>query len=222
MIFANRAVAGRSVAKKLETLKGKEGLLVLGMARGGVAVAFEVAAALHAPLDVFVVRKLGIPGHEEMAFGAIASGGVRVLDQETIRSSGISALEVELISATQIQELERREREYRGHRAAIKIQGRTVILVDDGMATGESMEAAIQAVREQKPATLTAAVPIAPALTCRQLAGKVDNMIAVYAPASFRAVSEFYEDFSDVTEETVKELLRRAAQERALGSPRPK
>ncbi len=147
MTFANRTEAGRSVAKKIESLKNKEGLLVLGMARGGVVVAFEVAAALRAPLDVFVVRKLGVPGHEEMAFGAIASGGVRVLDQETIQSAGISAVEVELISAAEMQELERRERAYRGNRAPMEIQGRSVILVDDGIATGESMEAAIQAVR---------------------------------------------------------------------------
>ena len=210
MIFADRTEAGRILAKQLQQYKDGRNLLVLGLPRGGVSVAFEVATELKAPLDVFIVRKLGVPGHEELAFGAIASGGVRVLDEESAEAAGVSDLEIELIVEKERQELERRELAYRGRRAPAAVAGKTVILVDDGIATGHSMEAAIDALLLRKPARLVVAVPVAPFSTCRRLAGKVDDLIAVQKPESFYAVGEFYEDFSQISDQAVAELLRKA------------
>src|ERR1039457_546896 len=162
MIFANRTEAGQELALRLGTYANRDDVIVLGAPRGGVPVAFEVAMALRAPLDVFVLRKLGVPGREELAFGAIASGGVRILDRDTIEGLGITRLDIERVTRAEKQELERREQSYRGGRLPLDVSGLTVILVDDGIATGSSMRAAIRALRQMKPARIVLAVPVAP------------------------------------------------------------
>ena len=213
MIFEDRVDAGRRLAKKLTAYAKRDDVIVLGIPRGGVPVAFEVANALDAPLDVFLSRKLGVPGQEELAFGAVATGGVRVLDQELIEGLGISKQEVEEITARVRHELERRERVYRGSRAPLKLEGRTVLLVDDGIATGSSMRAAIDALRQMKPARLVVAVPVAPLSTCHRLRSVVDDLVCVDMPEAFYAIGQFYGDFSQVTDEEVTELIHRAAQQ---------
>jgi putative phosphoribosyl transferase len=214
MTFLNRIDAGRKLAKKLEPYAKKEGVLVLGIPRSGVPVAFQVAAELGVALDVFVVRKLGVPFHEELAFGAIASGGIRVLDAQIVESTGISDFEIELVAANEWQELSRRERLYRGGRAPHDLKGKTVILVDDGIATGASTLAAITALREMKPAAIVLAAPVAPASTCRRLRPEVDDLICLDTPEPFHAIGEFYEDFSQVSDEQVTNLVRLNNQER--------
>jgi putative phosphoribosyl transferase len=217
MIFFDRLEAGRELAKLLNAYKGQKDVLVLGIPRGGVPVAFQVAAELHAPLDVFVVRKLGVPGREELAFGAIASGGLRFLDDEIVEAVKIPEREIELIAAKERQELERREQAYRDGRPPLMVEGQTVILVDDGIATGSSMQVAINALRRMKPARLVVATPVAPASTCRRLRREVDELICVYLPVSFYGIGEFYEDFSQVSDEEVAELLHRDTREPAKG-----
>jgi putative phosphoribosyl transferase len=214
MRFSNRTEAGRALAERLSTCAGRDDLVVLGVPRGGVPVAFEVASALRAPLDVFILRKLGVPGHEELAFGAIASGGVRVVDLETVRMLGISNADMEAVYAREGRELERREHAYRRGRPALAVAGRSVILVDDGIATGSSMRAAIVALRKRKPAFLTVAVPVAPPRTYDELRSEVDDLVCLETPEFFEAVGQFYDDFSQVTDEEVRELLHRAAQSR--------
>jgi putative phosphoribosyl transferase len=218
MIFEDRVDAGRRLAKKLTAYAKREDVIVLGIPRGGVPVAFEVANALDAPLDVFLSRKLGVPGQEELAFGAVATGGVRVLDQELIEGLGISKQEIEEITARVRHELERRERVYRGSRAPLKLEGRTVLLVDDGIATGSSMRAAIDALRQMKPARLVVAVPVAPLSTCHRLRSEVDDLVCVDMPEAFYAIGQFYSDFSQVTDEEVTDLIHRAAQHTAQKS----
>ena len=213
MIFADRAEAGRRVAAKLAGYAGRADVLVLGIPRGGVAVAAEVARAIDAPMDVFLSRKMGVPGQEELAFGALASGGVRVLDQELIRELNISSEDIERIAERVKSELERRERVYRGGRSALNVTGKTVVLVDDGIATGSSMMAAIQTLRRMRPARLVLAVPVAPASTCKRLREQVDELICIHAPEKFYAIGQFYENFTQATDEEVVELLRGAAQE---------
>jgi putative phosphoribosyl transferase len=208
MTFLNRVDAGRKLAKKLNAYANREDVLVLGIPRGGVPVAFQVAAELGVQLDVFVVRKLGVPSHEELAFGAIATGGVRVLDDQIVEEAGISDLEIELISAKETQELQRRERVYRGNRPPLNVKGKTVILVDDGIATGASALAAISALRELKPAGIVLAAPIAPASTCRRLRSKVDDLTCLDTPETFYAIGEFYEDFSQISDDEVTNLLQ--------------
>jgi putative phosphoribosyl transferase len=217
MVFLDRAEAGRVLAKRLKAYENHRNVLVLGIPRGGVPVAFEVAAELHAPFDVFIVRKLGVPGREELAFGAIASGGIRFLDTEIVEAVGISESEIELITARERQELERRERVYRGGRAPLAVEGQTVILVDDGIATGSSMQVAITALRQMKPSRLVVAAPVAPVSTCRRLRREVDDLICVHMPTSFYAIGEFYEDFSQVSDQRVTDLLHEITQERAKG-----
>jgi putative phosphoribosyl transferase len=212
MIFANRTEAGRRLAWYVRKYANRKDVIVLGVPRGGVLVAFEVARALQAPLDVLVLCKLGVPGHEELAFGAVASGGVRVLDANTIRGLGISELEVEIVTATERKELERRERAYRGGRSPLDVNGLTVILVDDGIATGSSMRAAVRTLRRMNPARIVIATPVAPASTCDHLRSEVDELICQETPERFYGVGQFYEDFSQVTDPEVKELLDRAAQ----------
>ena len=209
MVFLNREEAGRELAKKLKAYENTPGVLVLGIPRGGVPVAFQVATELQAPLDVFVVRKLGVPAREELAFGAIASGGIRFLDSEIVEAVGISGLEIERITAKERQELERREVAYRGERPPLAVQGQTVILVDDGIATGSSMQVAITALRQMKPVRLVVAAPVIPVSTCKRLRREVDELICVQMPASFYAIGEFYENFSQVSDEEVTDLLRR-------------
>jgi putative phosphoribosyl transferase len=217
MVFLDRAEAGRVLAKRLKAYENHRNVLVLGIPRGGVPVAFEVAAELHAPFDVFIVRKLGVPGREELAFGAIASGGIRFLDTEIVEAVGISESEIELITARERQELERRERAYRGGRAPLAVEGQTVILVDDGIATGSSMQVAITALRQMKPFRLVVAAPVAPVSTCRRLRREVDDLICVHMPTSFYAIGEFYENFSQVSDQRVTDLLHEISQEPAKG-----
>ncbi|HEV2522825.1 MAG TPA: phosphoribosyltransferase [Candidatus Acidoferrales bacterium] len=208
MIFLDRIDAGRRLAEQLYTYANDKDVIVLGIPRGGVPVAFEVAAVLEAPLDVFVVRKLGVPKQEELAFGAIASGGVRFLDKQIVESVGISAMEIEMIAARERHELDRRERLYRGGRPPLQVQGKTVILVDDGIATGASTQAAITALRQLKPGRIVLAAPVAPASTCKRLRPEVDDLVCLDAPPSFYAIGEFYEDFSQVSDQEVTSLLR--------------
>jgi putative phosphoribosyl transferase len=214
MTFMNRVDAGRRLAKKLHGYAGRKDVLVLGIPRGGVPVAFQVAAELGVPLDVFVVRKLGVPGHEELAFGAIATGGIRLVDTQIVQEAGISGVEVELIAASEREELDRREQVYRGGRPALHLEGKTVILVDDGIATGASTRAAILALRQLKPASIVLAVPIAPAATGMRLRPEVDDLICLDMPETFCAIGEFYEDFSQVTDEEVTTLLQRNVEQR--------
>jgi putative phosphoribosyl transferase len=211
--FQDRRQGGRVLAARLEHLRGRDGLLVLALPRGGVAVGFEVAHELRAPLDVFVVRKLGFPGHEEYAMGAIASGGVRVMNP--IAGMPVSAEALELVMAREQDELVRRELLYRGKRPAIGIRGRTVIVVDDGLATGATMRAAVLAIRQQRPARLVVAVPVGAAETCMQLRRDADEVVCAATPNPFRAVGLWYEDFPQASDDEVHELLDEARREYA-------
>ena len=196
---------------------GRSDVLVLGLPRGGVPVAFELARELGAPLDVFVVRKLGVPGHEELAMGAIATGGVRVLNDAVVGELGIAEEEIERAAAVETAELERREHAYRGDRRPPDVAGRTVILVDDGLATGSTMRAAAVAVRAQAPARLVVAVPVASAETCGEIRPEVDEIICAFTPEPFHAVGLWYEDFTPTSDDEVRELLARAARTGVAG-----
>lgn len=211
-IFQDRADAGYRLAKALQAYANRKDVVVLGIPRGGVPVAFEVAKALHAPLDIFLSRKLGVPGQEELAFGAVASGGVRVLDQEIIEGVGISQEQIEQITEKVKKELERRDRLYRGTRLPLIVEGQSVLLVDDGIATGSSMRAAINALRAMKPARIVVAVPVAPQTTYRRLKPEVDELVCLQMPKYFQAIGQFYEDFSQIADEEVTDLLRLATQ----------
>ena len=215
MVFEDRADAGRRLACRLVEYANRDDVLVLGIPRGGVLVAFEIAAALRAPLDVLVSCKLGLPGEEELAFGAIASGGVRIFDGELIEAVRLAHADVEWIIANVRKELERRETRYRGDRQPLFVQGKTVILVDDGIATGSSMRAAIAALRQMKPARVLVAVPVAPLDTYNALRSEVDELICSYKPESFYAIGQFYDDFSQVTDEEVAKSLQRIARVQA-------
>jgi predicted phosphoribosyltransferase len=212
-VFRDRADAGRQLAVHLEEYAGRPELLVLGLARGGVPVAFEVARALDAPLDVFLVRKLGVPGHEELALGALASGGTRVLNDEVVRALDISEETIASVAAEEQRELERRERLYRDGGSPTPVAGRTAILVDDGLATGASMRAAATALVEQGVGEVVVAVPVAPPETCAAFEGQVDRVVCARTPELFYAVGAWYEDFSEVSDDEVRELLRRAAEQ---------
>lgn len=209
----DRRQAGRVLAECLEHLRGRPGLLVLALPRGGVAVGFEVAHALQAPLDIFVVRKLGFPGHEEYAMGAIASGGVRVMNE--LPGISVSAEELAEVVAREQAELTRRELLYRGDRPAAGIRGRTVIVVDDGLATGSTMRAAVLAIRQQKPAWLVVAVPVGAEETCAMLRADADEVVCAATPQPFRAVGLWYQNFPQSTDEEVHELLDAARREHA-------
>lgn len=213
MLFRNRSDAGRRLAAELTAYAEREGVLVLALPRGGVPVGFEVARALKAPLDVFLVRKLGVPGHEELAMGAIASGGIRVINPEVVGQLGISDDILDAVAADELQELERRERVYRGDRPAPAVRGRTVILVDDGLATGSSMRAAVAALRRQQPERLVVAVPVAAPDTCAAFQREADEAICVQTPEPFYAVGAWYEDFSQTTDDEVRELLEQMSDE---------
>src|SRR5205823_10022164 len=212
--FPNRAEAGRLLAEKLEKYVGRNDVIVLGLPRGGVPVAFEVAQRLGAPLDVFIVRKLGLPGYEELAMGAIASGGVRVLNEDVVRQLPNAAAMIEAVTAQETRELERREIEYRDGRSAPELRGKTVILVDDGLATGATMRAAVAALRQREVGKIVVAVPVGSPETCAEFEDEVDETICATTPEFFRAVGQFYEDFSQTTDDEVRELLARAATER--------
>jgi putative phosphoribosyl transferase len=207
--FRDRREAGRLLAAQLSAYASRPDVLVLALPRGGVPVAAEVARALGAPLDVFVVRKLGVPGHEEFALGAIATGGVRVLNDDVVRALRIPDRVIDAVAAKEQEELARRERLYRGDRPPLDVRGRTVILVDDGLATGATMHAAIKALRQQQPARIVVAVPTASPETCDELKREVDEVICATTPDPFYAVGLWYEDFSQTTDEEVRELLAR-------------
>jgi predicted phosphoribosyltransferase len=209
--FHDRADAGRVLATRLTAYAHHPQVQVLALPRGGVPVAFEVAQALCVPLDVFLVRKLGVPGYEELALGAVATGGVRVLNDEVIRALAISPEMIETVTAAEQQELVRRERVYRGERPPLEVRGCILILVDDGLATGATMRAAVAALRQQQPARLIIAVPMAAAETCEALRAEVDEIICVVTPLSFYGVGQGYDDFSQTTDAEVRDLLQRAA-----------
>jgi predicted phosphoribosyltransferase len=215
-LFADRRYAGRILAAALGRFSGRTDVVVLGLPRGGVPVAYEVADDLSAPLDVFVVRKLGVPGHEELAMGALASGGLCVLNQDVIANFGIAKESIFRVARTEQRELARRERAYRGGRAPIDVSHKTVILIDDGLATGSTMRAAIQALRQQSPAEIVAAVPVAALAACAELSGEADEMVCAATPQPFHAVGLWYEDFSQISDDEVRELLEsaRRAEER--------
>lgn len=210
--FRNRIEAGRLLAKNLTKYARRPDVLVLALPRGGVPVGYEVAQALEAPLDVFVVRKLGVPGHEELAMGAIASGGVRVLNHSVVNSLHIADETIDAAAARELRELERRERAYRDHRPAPELRDRTVIIVDDGVATGSTMYAAIAALREHGAAHLVVAVPTIAKETFQEMRRVVDELIGVIVAEDFYGVGQWYEDFSQTTDEEVRELLARASQ----------
>jgi erythromycin esterase-like protein/predicted phosphoribosyltransferase len=210
-LFRDRRDAGRSLAGLLEHYSGDPAVIVLGLPRGGVPVAYEVAMALGAPLDIFLVRKLGVPGREEVAMGAIADGGVAVLNDDVIRGLDIPPEAIRRVAEHESRELLRREQAYREGRPSPELEGRTVILVDDGLATGASMRAAIGALRRHRPARLVVAVPAAPGVTCEELAGTVDEVVCATTPSPFVAVGESYWDFTQTTDEEVRDLLRAAA-----------
>jgi putative phosphoribosyl transferase len=211
--FSNRAEAGRQLAEKLDKYAGRKDVIVLGLPRGGVPVAYEVAKRLHAPLDVFIVRKLGVPGFEELAAGAIASGGVRVLNEDVVRAIPHAEEAIEAVTAKETAELERREHIYRQGRPAPELRGRVVILLDDGLATGATMRAAVKALRQQGAAKIVVAVPVGPPDTCREIQQEADETICLSTPPFFQAVGQYYEDFSQTSDEDVRELLSQAAQD---------
>jgi erythromycin esterase-like protein/predicted phosphoribosyltransferase len=208
--FRDRTHAGRLLAERLREYAGRDDVIVLGLPRGGVPVAYEIARALGAPLDVFVVRKLGVPGHEELALGAIATGGTRVLNRQVVESLEIPAELIEAVDAREMRELERRESTYRGERPPPELAGRTVILVDDGLATGSTMWAAVHAVRQEGAARVVVAVPVADPDVCAALRSEADEVVCLLTPKPLQAVGLWYEDFSQTTDDEVRELLRKA------------
>ncbi len=211
--FYNRRAAGKLLAAQLTAYSNRADVLVLALPRGGVPVAFEVACTLHAPLDVMIVRKLGVPGEEELALGAIASGGVRVLNDDVVSILRIPKAVIDEIAAREQRELERRERLYRGGRPAYDVHGRTVLLVDDGIATGATMHAAVAAVKQQHPAHLVIAVPVAAAATYDEFTAQGDEIVCVLQPEWFYAVGLWYEHFTQTSDEEVRDLLERASRE---------
>jgi putative phosphoribosyl transferase len=210
-VFKDRFEAGQLLASRLSDLANRPDVVVLALPRGGVPVGFEVATALNAPLDVFLVRKLGVPGHEELAMGAIASGDVRVLNRDIIEALEIPQQVIEAIAIRENRELERREREYRGARPPLDVRGRTVILVDDGLATGSSMRVAATALKEKQPAQMIVAVPVASPVTCAEFESEVDRVVCALTPEPFWAVGQWYRDFSPTSDEEVRSLLDQAA-----------
>lgn len=211
-VFSNRAEAGQLLAEKLVEYADRDDVVVLGLPRGGVPVAYEVARRLRAPLDVFSVRKLGVPGFEELAAGAIASGGVRVLNEDVLRSLPRAEEIIEVVTKRETAELELREQRYRDGRPAPELRGRIVILVDDGLATGATMRAAVQALRQRRAAKIIVAVPVGPPDTCHEFQALADESICLQAPEFFQAVGQFYEDFSQTSDDEVRDLLARAAE----------
>jgi len=223
--YRNRTEAGRALAEKLTEYAGRTDVVVLALPRGGVPVAYEVARSLDAPLDVFLVRKLGVPGHEELALGAIATGGVRLLNHGVVRSFEVTPRVIDEVTASEQAELERRARVYRGDRPPPEVRGKTVILIDDGLATGASMRAAIAALRQGEPARIVVAVPIASPSICDEFRDEVDEVVCARTPDPFYAVGMWYDDFSQTSDDEVRDLLQRAgdghpAAHGATGAPR--
>ena len=210
MLFRDRREAGRKLGIALGKFAGTDAV-VLALPRGGVPVGFEVSQALHAPLDVFVVRKLGVPGQEELAMGAIASGGVRVLNRTIIDGLVISPEQIDAVALREERELERREHAYRGDRGPLDVQGRLVVLVDDGVATGSTMRAAVTALRQKGPREIVLAVPVASRYICDELQEQADETICLYTPLDFFAVGQWYKEFTQISDDEVRALLERAA-----------
>ena len=209
--FIDRRNAGRVLAMRVAKYAGRDDVVVLALPSGGVPVAYEAASALGVPMDVFLVRKLGTPGHRELAMGAIASGGVRVLNEDVVRWYGISESAIERIAREEQEELERREREYRGNRPAPDLTNRVVILIDDGLATGSTMRAAAQAVRAHRPARVVIAVPVGAPQTCAELAAVADEVICARMPEPFSAVGQWYLNFDQTSDDEVRELLQKSS-----------
>ena len=210
VIFTDRTHAGQLLSSALLKYSDRAGVIVLGLPRGGVPVAYEVARRLHAPLDVIVVRKLGVPGWEELAMGAIASGGIRVMNEQVVHSAHIPESSIERVAAEELEELHRREMAFRGHTGAPDVHGKTVILVDDGIATGSTIQAAVQALRQQAPAKIVIAVPTAATDSCDMLEPMVDEFITLIRPIHFHSVGRWYEDFRQTSDEEVARLLAEA------------
>ena len=213
-LFQDRSEAGQTLARRLKSVIIDSDTLVLALPRGGVPVGFEIAQTLHVDLDVFLVRKLGVPGQEELAMGAIASGGVRVLNEPLIQHLGVSQSIIDRVTAREQYEIERRERLYREGRSALPIENRTAILVDDGLATGATMLAAARAVRAKKPKRIIVAVPVASRDACEEFRRQVDDVICAEIPEPFYSVGTWYEDFSQTSDAEVRQLLERAAHQR--------
>ncbi len=210
MRFQNRAHGGRRLGRELARYAGRDDVVVLALARGGVPVGFEIARALNAPLDIFLVRKLGVPGEEELAMGALASGGVRVFNEDLLTRLGVPAAAVDDVVAREQGELERRERAYRGARPPLPVAGRTVILADDGLATGASMRAAAMALSRLSPERIVVAVPVGAAEVCARLRDVADEVVCAETPEPLWAVGNWYDDFSQTTDEEVRGLLEKA------------
>lgn len=213
--FRDRSDAGRQLAGLLGVYANREDVIVLALPRGGVPVGYEVAKELHVPLDVFVVRKLGVPGYEELALGAIASGGVRVLNQDVMRAIPDAEKIVETVTAAELVEMRRRERAYRDDRPPLDVRDRTVILIDDGLATGATMHAAVQSLREQEPEKIVVAIPVCAPETCREMQKFADETVWLFAPEWFHGVGQFYDDFSQTSDEEVRLLLGDLARNRS-------
>jgi putative phosphoribosyl transferase len=211
--FRDRSEAGQALARQLSAYKNQSDVLVLALPRGGVPVAYEVARALEAPLDIFLVRKLGVPGHEELAMGAIASGGLRVMNDEIVAMHRLSEREIDPVVARETAEIARRERRYRGDHPPEPIQGSIAILIDDGLATGATMRAAVRALRRQQPAKIVVAVPVAAPSTCADLREEADEVVCALTPEPFHAVGLWYQDFTQTTDDEVRTLLDRLRQQ---------
>jgi putative phosphoribosyl transferase len=211
--FKDRRDAGRILAQKLSAYTGRLDVIVFALPRGGVPVAYEVALALNAPLDVFIVRKLGLPGQEELAIGAIASGGIRVLNDDIIRALAVPEEVINVVAQREFQELQRREQMYRGDRPASDIRDRTIILVDDGLATGASMRAAVAGLRTRHPARIVIAVPTAAPETCDAFKFEVDEIVCAMTPEPFEGVGRWYADFRQTTDEEVRTFLEEATRQ---------
>jgi predicted phosphoribosyltransferase len=207
--FRDRTEAGQVLAGLLAHYRGRPDVIVLGLPRGGVPVAAEVASGLGAPLDVFVVRKLGVPGHDELAMGAIASGGVRVVNRSVVDGLRIGEDVIEKVAARELKELERRDAAYRDGRPPPDVRGKVVFVVDDGLATGSTMRAAVSALRAQQPSRIVVAVPVGSAATCHELEAEADEVVCARIPADFHAVGQWYQDFSPTTDEQIRSLLSR-------------
>ena len=212
-LFKDRRDAGKKLAQKLSAYASRSDVVILALPRGGVPVAYEVALTLNAPLDIFTVRKLGLPGHEELAMGAIATGGARVINQDVVRSFHVPQGVVEAVAKQELRELERRERAFRGDRMMREVHDKTAILIDDGLATGASMQAAIKGLRAKDPTRIVVAVPTAPLETCEAFKQLVDEMICATTPEPFYGVGQWYEDFSQVTDDQVQTFLEQASQQ---------
>jgi putative phosphoribosyl transferase len=210
-LFQDRHEAGRFLASRLRHLASDPDVVVLALPRGGVPVGFEVARALNVPMDVFVVRKLGVPGHEELAMGAIASDGARFLNRDVLQTVDVPERVIDIVTEKEQRELERQEREYRDERPPVDVSGRKIVLVDDGLATGSSMRVAVAALRQKNPTGIVVAVPVAAAATCANFETEVDQIICGITPDPFWAVGQWYRDFSPISDDEVRDLLRQAA-----------